>query len=143
MIIRIVFLFLFVNIGVSYGQTYPIAGTYKLETGDPATHNHVYTLILEENGRFNFHSHSDNKKGIPQIVDLYGRGTWTAKGKLITLKTDKTQDLNHTFSLDLDGSKARFVSKHPRDTSDRIVKTRLQFYDSDIFWVKTKALFKQ
>lgn len=143
MIIKSLTYLLFFTAGLVSSQSYPIAGSYTLEAGDQATHKHSYTLVLEENGRFSFHSHSDNKNGIPQIVDLYGRGTWIANGKQITLKTDKSQDLNDTYTLDLDGSKARFISKHPRDKTDRIVTTRLQFYDSTIFWVKTKTLFKQ
>ena len=40
------------------------------------------------------------------------------------------------YTLDFTNSKARFVTKSPRDKSDKIIKTQLKFLESEIFWMR-------
>jgi hypothetical protein len=45
-------------------------------------------------------------------------------------------------TLDFSNSKARFITKSPRDKTDQIIKTRLQFLKSEIFWMARIEIFK-
>lgn len=111
---------------------------YEMSNGD----FHHYKITLNPDGTFVYHSHSKISKGIPPETSIYGRGTWRAENNIISLTTDRTKDLDETYTLDLSNTKARYYSKSPRDKSDRIVLTALRFYQSDIFWVKRKELLK-
>jgi hypothetical protein len=44
--------------------------------------------------------------------------------------------------LDFNNSIARFITKNPRDKTDQIVKTRLTFVESGIFWMERLDIFK-
>ena len=103
---------------------------------------HEYRITLNPDGTFLFHSHSEIAMGIPPENDTYGKGTWRAEKNTIIFSTEKLKDLNETHSLDFSETKARYDTKSPRDKSDRIIRTKLKFYESDIFWVKGKKLFK-
>lgn len=61
---------------------------------------------------------------------------------MISFFSDKQQDIDNKFTLDFTNSKARFITKSPRDKTDQIIKTRLQFLKSDIFWMAKIELFK-
>jgi hypothetical protein len=73
----------------------------------------------------------------------YGKGTWKVENKIIQFSSDKT-DLDEKNTLNFTGSTARVIKKSPRDTSDKVVPTALQFYKSEIFWmVNLKLLLKE
>ncbi len=103
---------------------------------------HEYRITLNPDGTFLFHSHSEIAMGIPPENDTFGKGTWRTEKNTIIFATDKLKDFNEIHSLDFNGTKARYDTKSPRDKSDRIIRTKLKFYESDIFWVLGKELFK-
>ncbi|OIQ30423.1 MAG: hypothetical protein BM564_03390 [Bacteroidetes bacterium MedPE-SWsnd-G2] len=123
-------------------QTELVVGTYFKKMGNEK-HNIEYTLKLNSDQTFSFHSYSNNVSGLPQIVNKYGKGTWTIKDKIITLSTDQMDDYDDKNTLDFTNSKARFISKSPRDKSDREIPNSLQFYESDIFWIKSLQITKK
>ncbi|OBQ54177.1 hypothetical protein VQ01_12055 [Tamlana sp. s12] len=101
----------------------------------------MYKLSLNKDGTFLFHSNT-KQKGAPAEKNLYGKGTWKIEKKVVTFITNEKTDISEDYTLDFNGSKARFISKSPRDKSNRIVETALQFYESNIFWIETLKLPK-
>ncbi|VAW18294.1 hypothetical protein MNBD_BACTEROID03-2210 [hydrothermal vent metagenome] len=125
-----------------FSQSDKIVGNYSLTLGNKENHLVEYKLTLNQDGSFFFHSYSDNKRGIPPEVNKYGKGKWIAENKVITFLLDKEKDFDDKHTLDFNNSKARFVIKSPRDKADRIIKTRLKFFESEIFWIKGIDMFK-
>lgn len=105
-------------------------------------HKIEYKLTLNPDGTFEFHSYSNIQGGNPEEGNLYGKGKWSAKDNLITFSSDKKTDLDQKYTLDFTNSTARFIFKNPRDKSDKIVKTKLQFLESEIFWMRRIDIFK-
>ena len=101
----------------------------------------INKLTLNPNGTFLFHYYRYIENGIPKEENKHGKGTWISKDKLIFFSADKN-DVNESHVLDFNNSKARFISKSPRDKSAKIVKTSIRFYESDIFWITGRTLLK-
>jgi hypothetical protein len=101
-----------------------------------------YKLTLNQDGTFLFHSYVKMQGGIPPEVNKYGKGKWSAKDNMITFSSDKNEDFDVKYTLDFNNSTARFVTKNPRDKSDKVVKTKLQFLESEIAWMKRIDIFK-
>jgi hypothetical protein len=125
-----------------FSQSNNFDGDYYRALGKEGVHFIEYKLTLNQDGTFIFHSYSNNKQRIPPEVNKYGTGKWIAKGKVITFLSNKQKDFDEKYTLDFNNSKARFVTKHPRDKTDRIIKTKLQFFESEIFWIETIDIFK-
>ena len=125
-----------------FSQSNQFVGDYYRTLGNEGNHIFKYKLTLKQDGTFIFHSYSNNKQGIPPEVNKYGKGKWIAKGKVVTFFSNKQKDFDDKYTLDFNNSKARFVTKHPRDKTDRIIKTKLQFFKSEIFWIATIDIFK-
>jgi hypothetical protein len=102
-----------------------------------------YKLKLNSDGTFLFHSYSNHFKATPPEQNKYGKGNWKSEKKVLSFFTNKEQDFDETHTIDLNNSKARFISKSPRDKSDRIIKTALKFYESEVFWVKGMDIYKK
>ncbi len=126
----------------SFSQSDKIFGEYFLGFGDEE-HRVERKLNLNHDGTFTFHNYSNIKAGIPQIVHKYGKGTWSADGKVISFFTDNEKDIDEKHTLDFSDSRARFITKPSRDKTDRIIKTRLQFFESKIFWIEGMEIFKR
>lgn len=126
----------------SFAQSNEVVGNYHRTLGKEGKHFIEYKLTLHQDGTFLFHYYSNNKQGIPPEVNKYGKGTWSVKNNLITFFSNKTEDFDEKYTLDFNNSNARFVSKHTRDKTDRIIKTKLQFLASEIFWIERLELFK-
>lgn len=104
-----------------------------------------WTLTLHEDGTFLYHFLRDlsavSKANIEE--NFYGKGTWKAEGNLVFFYTDKKTDMDETYNINFTNSNARYITKSPRDKSDKIVKTALRFYESDLFYIKGLELFKE
>lgn len=132
-------LFLISNLTL-FSQSNNFDGDYYRSLGNEEVHFIEYKLTLNQDGTFFFHSY--DRHGVLPVVNKYGKGKWIAKGKVITFSTNKQKDFDWKYTLDFNNSKARFVTKHPRDKTDRIIKTKLQFFESEIFWIETIDIFK-
>jgi len=126
----------------SFSQSDLISGEYFLEFGDEE-HRVKRKLKLNKDGTFSFHTFSNIKAGIPQIVHKYGKGTWSVDGKIVSFFTDNEKDIDEKHTLNFSHSRARFITKPARDKTDRIIKTRLQFFESKIFWIERLTIFKK
>ncbi|MFV8271556.1 copper resistance protein NlpE N-terminal domain-containing protein [Flavobacterium sp. GT2N3] len=125
-----------------FAQSNPFAGDYNRTFSKEGDHLIEYKLTLQQDGTFVFHSYSKIKNGFPPEVNKYGKGKWTAKDNVITFSSNKQEDFDAKYTLDFDKSKARFVTKNPRDKTDRIIKTKLTFVESEIFWIQRLDVFK-
>ena len=110
--------------------------------GKEGDHLIEYKLTLHQDGTFVFRSYSKIKNGFLPEVNKYGKGKWIAKDNVITFSSNKQEDFDEKYTLDFTNSKARFVTKNPRDRSDRIIKTKLTFVESEIFWMQGLDVFK-
>lgn len=126
----------------SFSQTDKVIGDYKrvIETNENNTFE--YQLTLSQDGTFLFHYYSNIKQGTPPEVNKYGKGKWTVENNVISFFSDKQKDIDEKNTLDFTNSKARFIIKSPRDKTDQIIKTRLQFLKSAIFWMERIEIFK-
>ncbi|MCR4030450.1 MULTISPECIES: copper resistance protein NlpE [Flavobacterium] len=123
-------------------QSNQLAGDYSRSLGEKGKHEFEYKLTLNQDGTFLFHYYSKIDNGTPPEVNKYGKGKWTTKDNVVTFSADKKEDLDEKYTLDFTNSAARFVTKNPRDKSDKIVQTRLRFLASEIFWMKGIDIFK-
>jgi len=124
-----------------FAQSNQFAGDYTRSLSGE-NHKLEYALTLNQDGTFEFHYYSYIQGGTPQEVNKYGKGKWSEKDNLITFSSDKKTDFDEKNTLDFSHSTARFVTKNPRDKSDKIVKTKLQFLESEILWMRRIDIFK-
>jgi hypothetical protein len=134
-------LILFSNL-ILFSQSDEVVGDYKLTLETVENDLLEYKMTLSQDGTFFFHYYSNIKQGNPPEVNKYGKGTWTVENKVISFFCDKQKDFNEKYTLNLTNSKARFVVKSHRDKTDQIIKTRLKFLQSEIFWMKGIDMFK-
>lgn len=135
------FLLLILTIGFSLSaQTENYAGTYILHLEGKDGNILDYKLQLNQDNTFMFVS-------FQKLLDTrgehdkysYGKGTWKVENKIIKFTTEK-MDLDEKHTLNFSGSTARLIKKSPRDTSEKVVPTSLQFYKSEIFWIANLKL---
>lgn len=139
---------LFILILISFSlsltaQSQKYTGTYEAIRDFNENGVIKYSLILNPDGTFTFHNYRKISAKNPE-ENQYGQGTWKVeKENVLYFNTDKTTDIDNKYTLDFTKTNARYVTKHPRDKSDKVVKTHLRFYDSEIPWVKGWKLFKK
>ncbi|GAA4802999.1 hypothetical protein [Litoribaculum gwangyangense] len=129
------------------GYVWAQSGVYVIDH----THDSIdgtktkWTLILNDDGTFSYHFLRDissiSKANIEE--NFYGKGTWKAENNIVYFHTNKETDLDEKYNIDFTNSKARYITKSPRDKSDRVVKTALHFYESNLFYIKGLKLFKE
>ena len=142
MIKLITFTLFFISTLTLFAQSNNFAGDYTRSLGEEGKHIIEYKLSLNQDGTFLFHSYTKIQGGIPPEVNKYGKGKWSAKDNMITFSSNKQQDFDEKYSLDFNNSVARFVTKSPRDKTDQVVKTKLMFVESGIFWIHRLDVFK-
>jgi hypothetical protein len=136
-----IFLLLVLTIGFSLSaQTENYAGTYILHLEGKDASILDYTLHLNTDNTFQFTSFQKllDTRGEHDKYN-YGKGTWKVENKIIKFTTEK-MDLDEKHTLNFSGSTARLIKKSPRDTSDILVPTTIQFYKSEIFWIANLKL---
>ncbi|WP_269236397.1 copper resistance protein NlpE N-terminal domain-containing protein [Flavobacterium flavigenum] len=134
-------LFLLCNLTL-FAQSNQFTGDYTRSLSEQGKHTIEYKLTLNQDGTFVFHSYKKMQGATPPEVNKYGKGKWSVKDNLISFTANKPEDLDDTYTLDFNKSTARFITKNPRDKSDKVVKTKLQFLESEIFWMERIDLFK-
>ena len=102
-----------------------------------------WTLTLNEDGTFLYHFLRDISaiSKINTEENYYGKGTWILEGKSVILLSKDRDNLDGKYTKNLNNSKARYITKSTRDTSDKVVKTALRFYES--VELKGLELFKE
>ncbi|MGB6269125.1 MAG: hypothetical protein WBF67_08955 [Olleya sp.] len=124
----------------AFGQSNDIVGTYNLEWKG-SNGNLKRELVLNTDGTFQFHNSEYHEGGIPKEKNSYAKGTWEID-KLVVSFSTISSDFDEKFTLDFNKTKARFITKSPRDKSNRDIKTALRFYQCEIFWIRGMKLEK-
>ena len=124
-----------------FGQTENVIGNYEMKY-EATNGSIIYKLALNSDGTFAFHSYSyiDQKIG-QKDENLYAKGTWKLNKNLIFFSAG-SNDFDDKHTLDFNNTRARFITKSPRNISDVEIKTSIQFYESNITWIKRNTLLK-
>ena len=138
---RFVIILFFVSIFSIYSQSETVSGQYSREWKGTNGES-KRKIILNPDGTFIFHTFERHDGGLPPERNFYAKGSWKLDKKVISLSANTT-DLDAKYNLNFNGTKARFSSRSPRDKSNRIIKTYLIFFESEVFWVKGMKLFKE
>jgi len=138
----IILLFLIAITTSIYSQTTEYTGIYKRHFDINGEGTIEYLLDLKPDGTFTFHNYrkisAKNRE-----ENQYGKGTWKIeRNNVLYFYTIKENDLDEKHTLNFTNTKARFITKSLRDTSDKEVKNHLRFYDSEIPWIKGNKLFR-
>ena len=136
-LVLLIFTALYLNLSA---QTEDYTGTYVLHLDGKDGSILDYKLLLNTDNTFQFTS-------FQKLIDIrgehnkynYGKGTWKVENKIIKFTTEAT-DLDEKHTMNFSGSTARLIKKSPRDTSEKVVPTSLQFYKSEIFWIANLKL---
>ena len=135
------FLFLLTTLLLN-AQTNLAVGIYKRIIETKSNDTLKYELTLNSDGTFVFAYYSNIRLRVPAETNYSGKGLWSIKNNEVSFVSDKKNDLNDKYTLDFSNSKARFITKSPRDKSDRIIETKLQFLESSLPWVSRVLLVK-
>jgi len=132
-----------------FSQTDELIGEYHLKLGG-GDHMDEYTLTINGDGTFNFHSYRNAQRGIPPVVNKYGKGTWekeivqkfSTDYIVVTFFANAEKDFDEKHTLDFHNSKARLIKQSARNKKGIELKGKLQFFESKILWLKKVALLK-
>ena len=123
-------------------QTANLVGDYQTEFALKDGNVFEYKMTLSQDGTFIFDYYTKIINGIPPEVYKYGKGKWSVENNVISFFSTK-EDLDEKYTLDFTNSKARFITKSPRDKTDRIIRSKIQFLKSELFWMERIEMFKQ
>lgn len=134
-----IFLILFSSILVAQSNEY--VGEYEFYSGPVDNHFLRDYLTLNPDGTFLLLSESYIEERMPRERKEFGKGTWTSDKRLIFLKAEES-DIDDKHVLNLNNTKLRYITKSPRDKSNRDIKTSVRIIDTEIFWLKGRTLIK-
>ncbi|MDC7995645.1 hypothetical protein [Altibacter sp. HG106] len=113
-----------------FGQVRPGSYEARFYLTDSFTE---YTLEVKEDHTFSFHFYRKNFCEMCKEINQFGKGTWKRKGSDLLLLANEITDVDETFMLNLNDSKARIIKRRgPNDQQKEV----LSFYASSIYWVK-------
>src|SRR5690606_39099639 len=105
-----------------FSNMYAQSGVYVNEPKNTDGTIVKWTLTLNEDGTFLYHFLRDlsaiskpNKE-----ENFYGKGTWVLEGKSVVFFSSESDILDETYSVNLNNSKARYITKSPRDKTDKV-----------------------
>jgi len=116
------------------------AGSYTISYNTPQG-DIRYALILKEDSSFTYHFYRFSKCASCRKENYYAKGKWLIEKKIIYFSSS-ADDMDDTYTLNFNNSKAHFIKKSPRDKTDRVIPEALHFYESEISWVKGMKLLK-
>lgn len=132
-------LLLITSFGIN-AQTEDFSGTYIFYNKSIKGEIVDYKIQLNKDQTFIFTSYVFN--GMNEYRSN-GKGTWKVENKTLKFTTEPA-DIDKEYTLNFTGTTARVIKKSPRDTSDKVVPTTLQFYKSEIRIIENlKLLLKE
>lgn len=140
-IFQILLVFSLFNVPITAQTTVDeVSGGYEMRI-DATNALIIDTLTLDSDGTFSFHEYESIDERLIPEGNKYARGRWRLEKNLLLFLADEN-DLDTKHTLNFNNSKARFISKSPRDKSDREISLSIKFYDSEIPWMKGRTLIK-
>ena len=136
--------FVIIGILLSAFNVFSQEGVYTRGSSNPREDGTVikWTITLNQDSTFLYHFLRVAGAGNPE-ENYYGRGTWQKEGKIVVFSSNKKTDLNEDYAVNLNNSKARYITKSPRDKSDKVVKTALRFYESETSHIEGLTVYKE
>ena len=136
-------LFLFVLIaGISgYSQTLRISGDYYLKW-ECDSHQIEYKLSLDTEGAYELNTYTTDLSGQDDVVHKTENGSWTAVDKMLTFSSRSKKDFDEEYTVDLNGSIARFIAESPSENNDKKQRTVLIFDTSKIYCIEGMEFVK-
>lgn len=118
---------------VNHTGTYIWKSSSSVSTGNGIQESQITRILtIKGDGTFTF----DRLRpawGNNLEDNIFGRGTWTSKGKYITFYTDPTTQLDEKYTLNFTNTKGRWDARN----------NRLILFESDIFWLRKFAIVKR
>lgn len=101
----------------------------------------LYSMELKKDGTFTFRFLRQLSNSQPR-ENKYAKGTWSiGSNNVLEFKTDASE-IDEKYTLNLNDTKARYISKSSRNLSKGEFPTYLQFYESSISWVNSMELVR-
>lgn len=101
-----------------------------------------YSLTLNSDSTFLIHIYRNLDPSQPE-ENWFGKGTWKLEGThTLVFYSNEQSDLDEKYTLNCTNTKARSNRKSPRNTSLKVEKESLRFFQSEILWLKGLELFK-
>ena len=138
---RILLIFaLFAGISV-YAQTVTISGDYYLKW-ECDSHQIEYKLTLGKEGRYELNTYTTDLSGQDDVVHNSESGSWTMVDKVLTFSSKSKKDFDEEYTVDLNGSVARFIMETPADNTEKEHRTVLIFDTSKIYCIEGLEFLK-
>lgn len=123
------------------------SGVYVIDNNHKASDSTIFkwTFTLNEDGTFLYHFLRDLSavSKVNTEENFYGKGTWKAEKNLVFFSSEKETDLDEKYIYDFTNTKARWITKSPRDLSGKEVKESLLFYESDLWVIEGLKFYKK
>ena len=122
-------------------QAEKIAGAYYLKW-ECDSHQIEYKLSLSAEGDYELNTYTTDLSGQDDAVHKTENGSWTAVEKMLTFSSRSKKDFDEEYTVDLNGSIARFIMESPSDNSEKEHRTVLIFDTSKIYCIEGMEFVK-
>lgn len=131
-----VLIFSFLALGLTaYSQTVTISGDYYLKW-ECDSHQIEYKLSLDKEGSYELNTYTTDLSGQDDVVHKSEKGTWKADEQVLTFSSKSKKDFDEEYTVDLNGSIARFIMDTPSDNTEKVHRTVLIFDTSKIYCIE-------
>lgn len=127
-------LFLLMGV-VGYSQTATLLGDYYLKW-ECDSHQIEYKLSLDKKGSYELNTYTTDLSGQDDVVHNSENGSWTVEDKVLTFSSKTKKDFDEEYTVDLNGSVARFFLESPSDNTEKEHRTVLVFDTSKIYCIE-------
>jgi len=122
--------------GISlYAQTDTIQGNYYLKW-ECDSHQIEYKLSLDNKGGYELNTYTTDLSGQDDVVHKTESGSWSVKDKVLSFSSKSKKDFDEEYTVDLNGSVARFFVETPSDNTQKEYRTVLIFDTSKIYCIE-------
>ena len=136
----VLLIFLFLGMA-GYTQTVTLSGDYYLKL-ECDSHQIEYKLSLDKEGGYELNTYTTDLSGQDDVVHKSESGTWSAKDKVLTFESKSKKDFDEEYTVDLNGSVARFIMETPSDNTEKEHRTVLIFDTSKIYCIEGLEFLK-
>ncbi len=137
----ILILLLFISGYTLHAQNNAVDGRYYLKW-ECESHQIEYKLSLRKDGTYNLDTYTRELAWNSDVVNKSEEGNWREKDGTITFSSKADKDFDEEYTVDLNGSIARFVTTTSSDGSGQKSKTTLIFDTSKIYCIEGMEFIK-
>lgn len=134
-------LLLFLSGYTIYPQKNTVAGNYYLKW-ECESHQIEYKLSLSKDGSYNLDTYTRELAWKSDVVNKSEQGTWSEKEGVITFSSKANKDFDEEYTVDLNGSIARFITATSSEETGQKSKMALVFDTSKIYCIEGMEFVK-